>query len=155
MTLKVIEDILRQGEGIEVEFKESLYELNKSTFESICAFLNRKGGRLLLGVADDGTVKGVLNEKVQTLVDAIVNNANNPQKLQPVSYLSPEIIDYDGRKIIHVYVPESSQVHQTAGRIFDRNSDGDFDITNQQHLVRQLHLRKQQSYTENRIYPAL
>ncbi|WP_148661209.1 hypothetical protein [Flavisolibacter tropicus] len=46
-------------------------------------------------------------------------------------------------------------MHQTVGRIFDRNGDGDFEITNQQHLLRQLHLRKQQTYTENRIYPAL
>ncbi|WP_082886473.1 ATP-binding protein [Flavisolibacter tropicus] len=55
MTPQGIKDILQQGEGIEVEFKESLFELNKSTFESICAFLNRKGGYLLLGVANDGS----------------------------------------------------------------------------------------------------
>src|SRR5690606_6075593 len=29
------------------------------------------------------------------------------------------------------------------------------EVTNRQHLIRDLHLRKQQSYTENRIYPAL
>ena len=52
-----------------------------------------------------------------------------------------------------VYVPESSQVHNTSGKIFDRNEDGDFDITKQPEQVTQLYLRKQSSYTENKVYP--
>ena len=55
-----IRKILQKGEGIEIEFKTSQFELNRDVFESICAFLNRKGGHLLLGVNDDGVVEGVL-----------------------------------------------------------------------------------------------
>lgn len=57
--------------------------------------------------------------------------------------------------MIYVYVPESSQVHSTNGKIFDRNEDGDFDITRQTEQVTQLYLRKQATYSENRIYPYL
>ncbi len=57
--------------------------------------------------------------------------------------------------MICIYVPESSQVHSTNGQIFDRNEDGDFDITRRTEQVTQLYLRKQATYSENRIYPYL
>ncbi|WP_162493376.1 hypothetical protein [Flavisolibacter tropicus] len=47
-------------------------------------------------------VEGVLEEKVQTLIDAIVSNANNPQTLLPTFYLSPEVIHYEDRKIVYL-----------------------------------------------------
>jgi ATP-dependent DNA helicase RecG len=50
-------------------------------------------------------------------------------------------------------VPESSQVHRSNGRIFDRNEDGDFDITDNTRLVAELYHRKQATYSENKIYP--
>lgn len=155
MTRTGIEQLLQRGEGIDIEFKESFHELNKNAFETVCAFLNRKGGHLLLGVTDSGKVEGVLDSEAERLQMELINNANNPQKLQPVFPLSPQIIGIDGKQIIYVYVPESSMVHSTVGKIFDRNGDADQDITRQQAAVTQLHLRKQQTFTENRIYPHL
>jgi ATP-dependent DNA helicase RecG len=153
MTSDKLKEILQKGESIEVEFKTSKFELNKNAFESICAFLNRKGGYLLLGVKNDGTVEGVIDDCVQNIINNIVTNANNPQKLNPPFYLSTQIAEYEGKKVICVYVPESSQVHSTNGKIFDRNEDGDFDITRQTEQVTQLYLKKQTTYSENRIYP--
>ena len=153
MTSDKLKEILQKGEGIEVEFKTSKFELNKNAFESICAFLNRKGGHLLLGVKNDGTVEGVIDECVQDIINNIVTNANNPQKLNPPFYLSTQIVEYERGKVIYVYVPESSQIHSTKGKIFDRNEDGDFDITHQTEQVTQLYLRKQTTYSENRIFP--
>lgn len=155
MTPEKLKDILQKGEGIEIEFKTSHFELNKDAFETICAFLNRRGGYLLLGVKNDGTAEGVIEGRVQDIVNNIVTNANNPQKLSPPFYLSTQVIDYEGKKVIYVYVPESSQVHSTNEKIFDRNEDGDFDITRQTGQVTQLYLRKQTTYSENRIYPYL
>ena len=54
-----LKEIISKGEGIEIEFKTSQSELSQNAFESIFAFLNRKGGHLILGVKDDGTVQGV------------------------------------------------------------------------------------------------
>ncbi|MBW3466918.1 RNA-binding domain-containing protein [Arthrospiribacter ruber] len=155
MNSEKLKDLLQKGEGLEVEFKTSQFELNKDAFESICAFLNRKGGYLLLGVKNDGAVEGVIESCVQDIVNNIITNANNPQKLSPPFYLSAQVIDYEGKKVIQVYVPQSSQVHSTNGKIFDRNEDGDFDITRQTEQVTQLYLRKQTTYSENRIYPYL
>lgn len=78
MTRDKLKDLLQKGEGIEVEFKTSQFELNKNAFESICAFLNRRGGHLLLGVKDDGTVEGVMEDSVQGIVNNIATNTINP-----------------------------------------------------------------------------
>jgi len=81
--------------------------------------------------------------------------ANNIQKLNPPYYISPEVVDLGHKKVIAIFIPESSQVHSTAGKVFDRNEDGDFDITNHADLVTQLYLRKQNSYSENQVYPLI
>jgi len=62
-----IEHILKKGEGISVEFKRAEKEMPKSLFETICAFLNRSGGIILLGVSDDGTVLGVQEDVAEKL----------------------------------------------------------------------------------------
>ncbi len=92
-----LQHIIDQGEGISVEFKTSRTRLNKNAFETVCAFLNRQGGHLLLGIEDDGTVIGVDGDAVQGILDSIVTNANNPQKLSPPYYLSPEVVDLNGK----------------------------------------------------------
>lgn len=53
MINNAIKQLIAQGEGVEVEFKESCSSLSKSVFETICAFLNRKGGHILLGVKEN------------------------------------------------------------------------------------------------------
>lgn len=153
MHIDKINELIEQGEGTEVEFKSSSFKLNKDAFESICAFLNRKGGHLLLGVSNSGKIEGVFDDSFQSVIDELTTQANNPQKLNPPFYLSPEVVKVQGKNVIHVLVPESSQVHQTAGKIFDRNEDGDFNITSQNERVAQLYLRKQSTYSENKIYP--
>lgn len=56
---------LREGESENVEFKE---KFDRQTIETATAFANTKGGIILIGVSDDGTVKGVLIGK-ETLKD--------------------------------------------------------------------------------------
>jgi len=44
-------------------------------------------------------------------------------------------------------------VHRCNGKIYDRNEDGDIDITDNTNLISWLYIRKQGNYTENRIFP--
>ncbi len=149
-----IKSIIAKGEGLEVEFKESFNTLSRTVFETICAFLNRKGGHLLLGVSDNGMVKGINKESIQAQLDVLARDMNNPQIISPTFYLSSEVVEIDDKKVIYIYVPESSQVHSCKSIIYDRNEDGDFKVTNQQ-LIGKLYLRKQEAYTENKVYPFL
>ena len=48
-TMRVAE-LLRNGEGLSVGFKRCSGRIEHDVFETICAFLNRFGGDLLLGV---------------------------------------------------------------------------------------------------------
>ena len=145
--------IIEQGESISVEFKQSRNKLNKNVFESVCAFLNRHGGHLFLGVDDNGTIVGIKEDATADIINNFVTQCNNPLKLDPPYYLSPEIITIKDKQIIYVYVPESSQVHKTIEKVFDRNDDGDFNVSKNSSHLSQLYLRKQNTYTENNIYP--
>lgn len=152
MNAKLLKEIISKGEGTNIEFKESRNKLNRDVFESVCAFLNRNGGHLVLGVKNDRCVVGIDPDSLKKVIDEFITSSNNPQKLNPPFYFLPEVITINKKKVIYISIPESSQVHRTAGKIYDRNEDGDFNITNNSELVTQLFLRKQTTYSENRIY---
>ncbi len=153
MNSEQLNHIIEQGEGLHVEFKMAHKNLSKSVFETICAFLNRNGGHILLGVNDDKILEGVHEESVQKLIDDVATLSNNPQKLNPTFYISAKVFRINEVSIIYIYVPESSQVHASAGKIYDRNQDGDFNITNSPNQITKLYLRKQNTYSENQVYP--
>ena len=148
-----ITNLIRQGEGLTLEFKTCRNQINRDVYETVCAFLNRHGGTILLGVSDTGEVTGVEPDAVAQIRKDFVNTINNPQKMHPPAYLSVEELGLDGKTLLRVYVPESSQVHRCNGRIYDRNEDGDFDITDHTRQVAGLYHRKQTSYSENKLYP--
>jgi len=145
--------IIEKGESINVEFKKSRNKLNKDIFDTVCAFLNRNGGHLFLGVDDNGTILGIDEDAIDTIVKNFTTQCNDPLKLEPTFHLYPEIIDIKDKKIIYILVPESSQVHKTVNKTFDRNDDGDFDVTKNQQHISQMYLRKQNVFTENKVYP--
>ncbi|MCK5682341.1 putative DNA binding domain-containing protein [bacterium] len=146
-------NLIRQGEGVTTEFKTCRNQLNRDVYESVCAFLNRHGGAILIGIKDSGEIQGVDHESAAQIKKDFVTSVNNPQKINPSVYLSIDDIIIDEKTILYIYVPESSQVHRCNGRIYDRNEDGDFDITDHTSQVATLYHRKQATYTENKIYP--
>ena len=147
-----LQNIISQGEGLTIEFKKAKNRLPNNLFETVCAFLNKTGGEIILGVDDDKTIVGVDEKVVEQLAKEIANLSNNPQKLFPSFLLEPYIIDYNNKKLIYIFIPISSQVHKTANKIYDRSVDGDF-VINSDTQIRQLYTRKSNEYSENRIYP--
>src|SRR5579859_4751572 len=149
-----IKYLLSQREGIRLEFKGARTELPGNLFESICAMLNREGGDILLGVKDDGTILGIDESCIERMVANLVNLSNNPNKLDPPFILHPCIYVIEGKRILHISVPESSDTHKTGNFIYDRSNDGDFKVT-QTSQIAILYNRKRSHYTEKRIYPYL
>jgi ATP-dependent DNA helicase RecG len=153
MTNEQLQKILDDGEGLTVEFKECVNSLNNSVYETVCSFSNRYGGHLFLGVNDAGEVVGVNPNCVKDLKKNFVNMLNNPQKISPTLFLSLEEINFEGKIILYVYIPQRSQVEMCSGKIFDRIEDADIDITKSVDLSANLFNRKSSMFTERKIFP--
>ncbi|MCD6179131.1 MAG: putative DNA binding domain-containing protein [Bacteroidales bacterium] len=99
MTESKLQQIIKQGENEIVEFKQSF---SKSVIETLVAFSNTKGGRILIGVADDGTVQGVsiTEETVQKWINEVKQNTD--PAILPVI----DIADIDNKTIVVFTISE-------------------------------------------------
>ena len=129
------------------QFKTCRNQLGRDVYETVCAFLNRHGGTILLGVTDSGDIQGIEQDAVEQINKDFVTAINNPQKIYSPAYLSVDELKIKGKPVLRVYIPESSQVHRCNGRIYDHNEDGDLDITDHTRQVADLYQRKQATYT--------
>ena len=148
-----LQKVIEKGESITVEFKEAKKKLPSSLFESVCSMLNRNGGHIFLGVKDNGEIVGIYKEYIKEMQKDFVSQCNNPEKLFPTAHLDIKEYVYNERHILYIYVYESSDVHKTGNKIYDRNVEGDFDITNNTTLISNLYIRKSSTYIENKIFP--
>lgn len=148
-------DIIARGEGLTTEFKRAENDIPKNVYETVCAFLNTKGGDILLGVSDDGCITGVNTNSIFQMKQDFATAMNNIQQLNPPFYLNLQEYVIDDKTIMHVFVPESSQVHRFRGAIYVRSHDSDTDITNNQVQVYNLYNQKSSSYSENKIFAAV
>ena len=155
MMIDEIKELIQNGEKIDVEFKESKHALTKDVFDTVCSFNNRNGGHILLGVNDQREIIGVIKNKVDKVIKDFTTSINNPQKMYPPLYLTPEVFDIDGKIVIYIRVPEGYQVCRHNGRIWDRSYEGDVNITDRAELVYKMYGRKQGSYFVNKVYPNL
>ena len=76
-------ELIRGGENITVEFKKSRTEVTKDVYETVCAFSNRDGGHIFLGVKDNGEILGIEEEKVDKVKKEFVTSVNNENKIYP------------------------------------------------------------------------
>ncbi len=97
MTDTEIKNLILTGEGYHIEFKQAL---DKSLIEEVCAFANSSGGHILMGVADNGIVKGIdTDNRIRSKIQDTVN------RLQPKLDISIEVKE----DIIVIHVPEGHE----------------------------------------------
>lgn len=120
MDSKAIKEILDIGETIAVEFKRCGNGIESDVYETVCSFLNRFGGDIFLGVLDDGTVLGVPENAAADMVRNFISCVSNPALFTPTVYLSPKVLKYEGKTIIHIHVLPSAEVHSYKKIIYDR-----------------------------------
>ena len=146
-------EIIGRGECHTTEFKKSTTDITKDVYESICAFSNRDGGHVFLGVKDNGEILGIEPNCIEKMKKDFVTAINNANKMYPPLFLTPVEYELQGRKILHIYVPVGTQVSRCSGRIYDRNNESDIDITDNEELVYKLYARKQGTYFVNKVFP--
>lgn len=156
MTIEELKRLINEGEKIDVEFKKSENGLNKDIYESVCSFNNRNGGHLFLGIINDTKeINGVNPDKIDNMLKDFTTTINNASKINPPLYLTPEVYDVDGKKVIYIRVPEGTQLRRLNGRIWDRTHEGDIDVTDNAEMVYKMYARKQSTYFVNKVYPNL
>lgn len=153
MTHEKMQELLSKDEKITVEYKECVNQIHDSVYETVSAFSNRYGGYIIMGVKDGGIPIGVNRNVVKDLKKNFVNQLNNPNKMSPTLYLSIEEFEYEGMLLLYTYVPPTSTVEKCSGRVYDRNEEGDMDITDSPIQMENLYARKSNTYTESKLFP--
>jgi predicted HTH transcriptional regulator len=104
MTLRELKQIVSLGEGISLEFKRKVPRDTRIAKELI-ALANTHGGRILLGVDDDGTITGVDDAAEEEFV---LRRAVQAHCAPVVEYTTERIPVADRRDVLLVTVPEST-----------------------------------------------
>lgn len=102
MTYKDVNSLIEEGEGFEVEFKRKVSTPEKIA-KTLVALANTKGGHILFGVDDDGSIVGVESEKSE--VD-LIEQAGTFYCI-PEIHPDIDIVPFDGKDVIVAYVRES------------------------------------------------
>ena len=153
MTTELMRQLLSKDEKITIEYKECQNGIYDDVYETVCSFSNRYGGYIIIGVKDSGIPIGLNRNMIKDMKKNFVNQLNNPDKMSPTLYLSIEEFEFDGMMLLWVYVPPTSTVEKCANRIYDRNEDGDMDITDSPIQLQNMYNRKSNTYVEHKIFP--
>ena len=153
MTIEEMRELLTKDEKITVEYKACQNGIHDDVYETVCSFSNRYGGYIIMGVEDGGKPIGINKKLIKDMKKNFVSQLNNPDKMSPTLYLSIEEIEYEGMTLLWVFVPPTSTVEKCANRIYDRNEDGDMDITDSPIQLQNLYNRKSNTYAERKIFP--
>jgi len=106
MDIEKISELIKTGEGYTIEFKKSI---SKSLSKEICAFANASGGKIIVGVKNDGNI-----------VNSEFNNDDLSQIQDYANNLDPAIkVHIDKVKnILVIYVPEGKEKPYRSSRGF-------------------------------------
>ena len=96
-----VQELILQGEHQQQDFKFEISDARKIA-KSLSAFANTDGGRLLIGVKDNGKIAGVRSEEEAYMIESAAN-----------VYCSPEVrfsmIQHrvEGKVVLEVSIPEA------------------------------------------------
>jgi predicted HTH transcriptional regulator len=94
--------LILQGEGETLEFKKTITHANRIA-RTIVSFANTRGGQILVGVQDNGTVCGTDPDEEMHTLDLAINFFCDP----PVKVFYKEVDTEEGT-ILKVIIPEST-----------------------------------------------
>lgn len=104
LKISQIKMMILEGESVNLDFKKTITSCNKIA-KTMVSFANNKGGKLFIGVADDGKISGVKSEDEERyMIDKAATFFAKPL-LEP----SFEEIYIDDKIIVVVDIPQSDQ----------------------------------------------
>lgn len=96
-----IKELISLGEGLHLDFKFEISDAPKIA-RSLVAFANTGGGKLLIGVSDEGSIKGIQSAEEFHMIENAANNYCRPK----VHFSSKEW-NIKGKKVLEVDIPFS------------------------------------------------
>ena len=106
-----IKELIARGEGSHLDFKFEVSDAAKIA-RSLVAFANTNGGKLLIGVKDNGVIRGIRSEEEYYMIEHAAQDYCRP----PVKFSSKEW-NVDGKKVLEVDIPFSSDYpHKAPGQ---------------------------------------
>ncbi|MCJ8209678.1 ATP-binding protein [Mucilaginibacter sp. RS28] len=106
-----IRKLIYEGEGVTQDFKKTITSCEKIA-KTMVSFANNKGGRLLIGVMDDGSIKGVKSEDEERYMITRAAHFYAKPALEPAF----EEIYVDDKLVLVVDIEESdSKPHYALG----------------------------------------
>ena len=148
-----IKNIILLGENVNTELKEATNGLPKSVFESVCSFLNTTGGYIILGANDKKEIIGIKEELIEKIKKDYTTQCNNKEVINPTILSELHEIKIDGKILLYTHIEESTEMHKCKGKIYIRNYEGDFDISDNIPLIASIHNKKRKIFDEDTIYP--
>lgn len=97
-----VKKLIFEGEGVKLDFKKKITSCEKIA-RTMVSFTNNKGGVLLIGVADDGTITGVKNEDEERYMITKAATLFAKPALEPVF----EEVYLEDKTVLVVEIPES------------------------------------------------
>ena len=104
MTRRELEQLVALGEGISVEFKRRVPQPERIAKELV-ALTNTHGGRIVLGVDDDGTILGIDHASEE---EFLLRQAIEAHCRPPVNYQTERVVVEPRCDVLVVRIPESS-----------------------------------------------
>ena len=103
-----IESLIEQGEHQQLDFKFEVTD-SKKIARTLSAFANTDGGRLLIGVKDNGNISGVRSDEEYYMIEAASRMYTRPEV--PFEATRWEI---NGKTVLEIYIAPSNEKPHSA-----------------------------------------
>lgn len=125
MTLQELELLIQEGEGYNVEYKQSFPSKLSELATELCAFANANGGVLLLGIDDKQQITGITLDNIQrSRIQSVINLIDPSLPIQVSEY------KVNGKIILCFDCPVGEQKpYAVSGSIYVRNGPNSEKIT--------------------------
>lgn len=139
--------LIRRKEDEEIEYKVSLSQINEIV-ETVSAFANTKGGKIIVGVSNSGKIVGI--DVGKDTVERLANKIS--QNTDPKVYTHISVEEVEGKKIIMIVVKASiDKLVLAFGRPYKRVGKSTHKMSKDEYERMILEIHKEKLYFDKEI----
>ena len=125
-TLTELTEKIDLGEDSAIELKRALPHRDDLADE-IAAFANARGGVILIGVDDDGTIVGLNRQELDAAEETVVQICRD--SIDPVVHIVTDKLRIDDKNLLKIEVPQSPFVHKSSDGYFIRQGSSKMEMS--------------------------